>query len=297
MKNQINSWRPVAPLRTFVLVLVLTFAAEGSIMLMLPYLPHWATTRQVQGLVDATILTFIMAPVIWWLVVRPLRHLAEYRGKLLHAFLQAQEEERSRIARDLHDEIGQQLTALLVGLGTVEVAPDLPSAQKLARDLRKVGATAHEEVRRLASGLRPGVLEELGLIAAAERLCEDFEVAHGVSVRLQASATVMGALSLPAETSLYRILQESLTNIARHARAKSVEVTLTRAGDMVTLTVVDDGSGLPADTNQALVRSTSGLGLKSIRERAEMLRGDCIIRSVDSGGTMIQVTIPSSESV
>ncbi|WP_442482403.1 sensor histidine kinase [Aeoliella sp. SH292] len=297
MKNQIHAWRPIAPLRTFVLVLVLTFAAEGTIMLMLPFLPPWATTRQVQGLIDATILTLIMAPVIWWLVVKPLRHLAEYRGELLHGFLQAQEEERSRIARDLHDEIGQQLTALLVGLGTVEAAPDLPSAQRLARDLRQVGATAHQEVRRLASGLRPGVLEELGLIAAVERLCEDFEVFHGVPVRLEASATVSGSLSLPAETSLYRILQESLTNIARHAQAKSVEVKLARVGDMVELSVVDDGRGLPADTNQALARSSVGLGLKSIRERAEMLRGDCIIRSADSGGTMIQVTIPLSESV
>ena len=105
----------------------------------------------------------------------------------IHCF-ESQEQERSRIARDLHDEIGQQLTALLVGLGTVESAKDLQSAQQLAHDLRKVGATAHEEVRRLVRGLRPGVLEELGLAAAIERLCEDFEQVHGVTVRLEAPA-------------------------------------------------------------------------------------------------------------
>ena len=290
-----TAWAPLAPLKVFALMLAMTFAVEGSIMLLLPFLPTWTRARPFQGFLDASILTLVMAPVVWLLVVKPLRRLSESRGELLHALFQAQEEERSRIARDLHDEIGQQLTALLVGLGTVEAAHDLPSAKKLAHDLRQVGATAHEEVRRLASGLRPGVLEELGLVAAVERLCEDFEQVHGVAVRLETSASI-GALSLPAETTLYRILQESLTNVARHAQANSVDVRLVRTGDMVTLFVADDGRGLQADSNASPRSGTFGLGLKSIRERAEMLHGDCTIRSADSGGVSLEVRIPALEN-
>ena len=262
-------------------------------MLLLPFVPSWSRTSLIQGLADASILTLVMAPVLWLLVVKPLRRLSESRGQLLHSLFDRQEQERARIARDLHDEIGQQLTALLVGLGTVESAKDLQSAKQLAHDLRQIGGTAHEEVRRLARGLRPGVLEELGLVAAIERLCEDFEQVHGVTVRLKVSAAANGKLSLPVETSLYRILQESLTNVARHAHANSVNVTFTRTGDMVTLTVEDDGRGMH-DTSYGL--STPGqrsLGLDSIRERALMLQGKCIIRDAESGGLLVQVTLPA----
>jgi signal transduction histidine kinase len=221
--------------------------------------------------------------------------LSESRGQLLHSLFERQEQERARIARDLHDEIGQQLTALLVGLGTVESAKDLQSAQQLAHDLRKVGGTAHEEVRRLARGLRPGVLEELGLIAAIERLCEDFEQVHGVTVRLKIPAAADKKLSMPVETSLYRILQESLTNVARHAQANSVNVTLARTADMVTLTVEDDGRGMHDTSYGMSSPGRRSLGLDSIRERALMLQGECIIRDAEGGGLLVQVTLPATK--
>jgi two-component system sensor histidine kinase UhpB len=291
-----TAWTPLAPLKVFVLVLLTTFAVEGCIMFLLQYLPHWWRTQLAQGFIDASILTLVMAPIIWWLVVKPLRRLSDSRRELLYAFLEAQELERSRIARDLHDEIGQQLTALLVGLGTLECTPDLLAARKLAHDLRQVGATAHEEVRRLARGLHPGVLEDLGLVAAVERLCEDFEQAHGVGVQLEASATI-GLLPLSLELTLYRILQESLTNVARHAQASSVKVSLDRIGKMITLSVADDGRGLQGDPNELSKPGNLNMGLKSIRERAEMLHGDCFIRSVDRGGTLIEVRVPLLEEV
>ena len=260
-------------------------------MLLLPGLPNWMRNPLVQGVLDAAILTLVMAPVIWWLVVKPLRRLSESRGQLLHSLFQAQEQERSRIARDLHDEIGQQLTAILVGLGTVESAKDLQSARQLANDLRKVGATAHEEVRRLARGLRPGVLEELGLVSAIERLCEDFQQLHGVAVRLEVPEASFGKHSLPVETSLYRILQESLTNVARHAQASSVDVTLTRSGNLITLSIADDGCGMKSDSEVQFSHERRSLGLESIRERAEMLHGECLIDSAAQGGVLIQVTV------
>jgi signal transduction histidine kinase len=289
-KLPITDWTPRAPLRVFGLVLVITFAVEGAIMLLLSLLPSWSRATFAQGIIDASLLTLVMAPVLWLLVVKPLRQLSESRGQLLHSLFESQEQERSRIARDLHDEIGQQLTALSIGLGTVESAKDLQSAQQLAHDLRKVGATAQEEVRRLVRGLRPGVLEELGLAAAIERLCEDFETTYGVTVRLEAPAAADCAHSLPLETTLYRVLQESLTNVAKHAHATSVEVTLTRTGDMIRLSVEDNGQGM---RHTARGSTTSGQGLDSIRERALMLQGECTIRNSESGGSLIQVTIPA----
>ncbi len=286
-----TTWRPISSLWIFSLVLVSTFAGEVVIMLLLPYLPAWSKTPLIQGLLDASILTLVMAPAIWCLVVKPLRLLSDSRAHLLHSLFRAQEQERSRIARDLHDEIGQQLTAMLVGLATIESAKDLCSAQKMAHDLRKVGATAHDEVRRLASGLRPGVLEELGLVAAIERLCEDFHKLHGVAVRLNVPGTDFGKHSLAVEASLYRILQESLTNVARHAQASSVDVTLSRNGNLVTLSIADDGRGMKGSADERLSNERCKQGLESIRERAEMLHGECLIDTATQGGMLIQVTV------
>lgn len=263
-------------------------------MLLLPLLPTWSTAPLFQGMLDASALTLTMAPVIWWLVVKPLRQLSESRGKLLHFLFQSQEQERSRIARDLHDGIGQQLTALTVGLGTVESARDLSSAQKLAHDLREVGAAAHEEVRRIVRGLRPGVLEELGLAAAIERLCEDFQAVHGVTVRLQSSAAAIGRLPSPVEVSLYRILQEALTNVARHAQADVVRVALTRTGDSITVSIEDNGIGM-RDASGSSSTGRLRLGLDSIRERTQMLHGECTIQDADGGGTLVRASIPISE--
>jgi two-component system sensor histidine kinase NreB len=296
-KLPLTIWTPTSPLWIFGLVLAITFSVEGAIMLLLPFVPAWSRASLIQGLVDASILTLIMAPVLWLLVVKPLRQLSESRGQLLHSLFESQEQERSRIARDLHDEIGQQITALQVGLGSVESAKDLQSAQQLAHDLRKVGATAHEEVRRLARGLRPGVLEELGLAAAIERLCEDFENIYGVTVRLEAPAAAYCENSLPLETTLYRILQESLTNVARHAQASSVAVALTRTGDVITLCVEDNGHGIRDTARGSATPGRRGQGLDSIRERALMLQGDCTIRNAEGGGSLIQVTIPAPKKI
>jgi two-component system sensor histidine kinase UhpB len=279
------------PVSIFAIVLTATFTVEGAIMLLLPYLPAWSRTRLIQGVLDASLLTLIMAPVLWWLVVKPLRLLSESRGHLLHSLFHSQEQERSRIAHDLHDQIGQQLTALLVGLGTVESAKDLPTAQKLAHELRVIGVDTHDEVRRIVRGIRPGVLEELGLAAALERLCEEFEEIHGIEVRLTAPDAAVGTLPWTVQISLYRILQESLTNVAKHAQARSVDVALTRASDMVTLTIQDDGRGFH-ETGSA---GSSGMGLNSIRERARMVHGTCAIRAADGRGLLIQVTIPAQE--
>jgi two-component system sensor histidine kinase UhpB len=280
------------PLRVFALVMFVIFAVEGAIMLAFPVLPAWTRAPVVDGFLDASVLTLVTGPAVWWLAVAPVRRLLEARGELLHKMFRAQDEERARIARDLHDEIGQHLTALLVGLKTIESVPDLETAKVRARELRDLGAAAHEEVRRLARGLRPGVLEELGLEAAVCRMAEDFERMHETTVRVDVLPGACDGLSVAAETSLYRSLQEALTNAARHAEAEEIDIRLQRAGNSITLTVVDHGRGFRLDDPEESVGSADSLGLASIRERALMLGGQCTIRSELGRGTTVQVSIP-----
>jgi two-component system sensor histidine kinase UhpB len=291
-KSKPLSMASMYPLRVFAIVMSAIFAVEGAIMFALPELPAWAHTPLVEGLIDATMLTLAISPVVWWLAVVPIRRLFEARGELLHRLFRAQDEERCRIARDLHDEVGQQLTAILVGLKTIELAPDLESARIRARGLRHVGAAAHDEVRRLARGLRPGVLAELGLEAAVARICEEYERLHGTAIRLNVSPDACRGISPEIEMSLYRILQESLTNVARHAAATRIEVTLHRRGNAITLSVVDDGRGFPPSSQSDATSTGESFGLASIRERALTLGGKCLIQSHAQRGTSVQVSIP-----
>ena len=288
------SYLPLAaiyPLWVFALVMLVVFSVEGAIMLAIPALPAWTRAPVVEGILDATVLTLVTGPAVWWLAVVPIRRLFEARGELLHRLFRAQDEERARIARDLHDEIGQHLTALLVGLKTIESVSDLTTAKARACKLHGWAAIAHEEVRRLARGLRPGVLEELGLEAAVGRLCEDFGQTHGTTVQLDVASGAYAGLSPVVEISLYRILQEALTNVARHAAAAEVQVSLQRSDDWITLSVVDRGRGFPGERADSSTDEGT-LGLASIRERALMLGGTCSIRSDVGQGTTVQVSIP-----
>lgn len=261
-------------------------------MLLLPWLPEAWHDTLVEGLLDASTLTLVTAPAVWFLAVSPLRRLFEARGRLLRRLFESQEQERARIARDLHDGVGQDLTALLVGLRTIEEAGDLGTARTRARDLRELTSTAHSEVRRLARGLRPVILEELGLVSALERLAEDFQRTHGVEVTLLRDPTAKDRLEPATETALYRIVQEGLANVARHARAREVEVSLRQEGESLALSLRDDGRGFDADDLEALKGREGSFGLASIRERALMLGGACAVRARPGEGTTIEVRIP-----
>lgn len=281
-----------SPLRVFTLVLLLVFSVEGAIMLLLPSLPDGWHGALVESLVDASALTLIIAPAVWLLVVSPLRRLFEARGRLLRRLFESQEQERARIARDLHDGVGQNLTALLVGLRTIEEAGDLGTAGARARELRELASAAHGDVRRLARGLRPAALEELGLASAVERLCEDFQRTHGVEVTLDLDPPPAARLEPSAETAVYRIVQEGLANVARHAQAREVEVLLAQDGEHLVLSLRDDGRGFEASDLDGLRGREGGFGLANIRERALMLGGECAVRARRGEGTSIEIRIP-----
>jgi two-component system, NarL family, sensor histidine kinase DevS len=190
----------------------------------------------------------------------------------LRRMVEGQEAERRRLARELHDETGQALTSVLLGLKSVENAQDVPTAVAQLRDL--VVATL-QDVRRLAVELRPQALDDFGLVPALERLVDTFQEATGISVEFE-SRLGEGRLPSEVETTLYRIVQESLTNIAKHAGARRVSVLLLRKAKSVSALVEDDGHGFDPDGRH------TGIGLEGMRERLALLEGRL---DVESGGT------------
>jgi len=211
--------------------------------------------------------------------------------------LTAQEEERRRLARQLHDELGQTLTAAKLSLGMATQAAHAqaqvqPQAQELKERLVETGQLldrAIEETRALSHRLRPPLLDELGLVPALRWLVERFTGAEGLQVELEADEGEVGRLGPELEGLLYRAAQEALTNVVRHARATRARVELTRAEGRVRLTVEDDGQGF--DVGRALRRG-EGLGLQGLRERAALAGGTLRISSRPGTGTRLTLEVP-----
>ncbi|SCY04874.1 two-component system, NarL family, sensor histidine kinase UhpB [Streptomyces sp. 136MFCol5.1] len=197
--------------------------------------------------------------------------------------LSAQEAERHRIAQELHDEIGQTLTAVLLELK--RVADHVPPAVR--EELHQVQETTRaslDEIRRIARRLRPGVLEELGLTSALKALANEF-TGSAMTVRHQIDAD-LPPLSRDTELVLYRVAQESLTNAARHAGARRVELTVRRTPAGVELRVRDDGRGING--------APEGAGISGMRERALLIGADLSLDAARDGGTEVRLTVPTS---
>jgi signal transduction histidine kinase len=201
----------------------------------------------------------------------------------LRRVVEGQELERRRLARELHDETGQALTSILLGLRSVEDASD--PEQALA-DLRELVVRTLQDVRALAVQLRPKALDDFGLAAALERLVQTFAEASGVRVELEAR---LGDRRLPSEveTTLYRIVQEALTNVVKHAGATSVSILLVRREGAAMLVIEDDGRGFEVGNERA-----DGLGLAGMRERVALHDGRLTVESAPNGGTTLAVEVP-----
>jgi signal transduction histidine kinase len=205
------------------------------------------------------------------------------------------EEERTAIAREIHDVLGQALTALKMDVTWIGArAPaDAPAAlrQKLSAMSGLIDDTI-VTVRRIATSLRPGVLDDLGLAAAVEWQTQEFEQRTGIPCTLRTH--VDDAAFDPAmSTALFRILQESLTNVARHSRAHLVAVTLEHSGTDVVLEVRDDGIGItPADAANA-----RSIGLAGMRERALLVGGRLLISGTEGAGTTVRVRVPRRDAI
>ena len=217
---------------------------------------------------------------------------AEVRARLLDQVIAAQEDEQRRIARELHDETGQSLTSLLVGLRALEDASPGDVARRQAADLRKIALRTLDEVRRLARGLRPSALDELGLVAALESQAAELGQARGLTVDVQTRGLDGERLPPPVETTLYRIIQEALTNVVKHAGARAVDVVVRRQAGAAQAIVTDDGCGFDVETALRAPGAWTHLGLHGMRERAALLDGAVTIESAPGEGTTIYVRIP-----
>jgi signal transduction histidine kinase len=219
-----------------------------------------------------------------------LRASREHLRRLARQVVTAQEVERRRISRELHDEAGQALTALKINLAMIQAG--LPEElsdkrQQLAEAVETTDRTM-EQIRRLAHGLHPPVLDKFGLGAAAEGLCDDFAARTPLQVELKLEP--LPPLDDQCAISLYRVLQEGLTNAARHAEAETVGVTLGQENGVITLAINDDGRGFdPGDGGAA---AQSGMGLAGMQERIELLGGRLEIDSAPGRGTRILARVP-----
>lgn len=222
-----------------------------------------------------------------------LREKEAMRGDLLRRLIGAQEEERKRLARELHDESGQALTSLLLGIRLVENSTTLEQAREIASGMRGTVSQTLEEVHNMALELRPSALDDLGLVAALRRYAQSSPTRLGIEVDLVTAGMDGQRLPLAVETALYRIAQEALTNVARHSGAGGASVLLERRGDSVVLMVEDEGAGfdLAAVTSARRRR----LGLYGMEERASLVGGRLLVESAASAGTTVRVEVPLKE--
>ncbi|MGZ4338330.1 MAG: HAMP domain-containing sensor histidine kinase [Gaiellaceae bacterium] len=200
--------------------------------------------------------------------------------------LAAQEAERLRIARGLHDEVGQVLTGVLLQLDALAEA-DPESGRRRADEARDAIRHALEEVRRIAQELRPELLEHLGLVSALTELSRTFADQSGISVERRFAGD-LPSLSEEAELAIYRVAQESLTNIARHAQANRVEVILEPGADSAILRVIDNGRGI---TDVEALNGSGGL--RGMRERAVLVGGAFAVKPGRQGGVEVRLEVPA----
>jgi signal transduction histidine kinase len=212
------------------------------------------------------------------------------RQVLLQQLATNQEEERHRIARELHDQMGQHLTAFSLGLkslkdGTPEPSPAHQSLQKLLNLAELMG----KEVHRLALELRPTALDDLGLHTALVNYVEVWSESCGTEVDFQSTGLDGGRLLPPLETALYRVVQEAMTNVLKHAQAKRVNLILHCSADQVSAVIEDDGLGFDSET---ALKATGRLGVLGMQERLALVGGTLTIESTPNNGTTVFARIP-----
>ena len=249
--------------------------------------------REILLLIGALLAATALAGA--WMVVTNRRAFDDVAGlsaqlrTLSWRTLRLQEDLQRSIARELHDDFGQILTAIGTLLGRARRRAATPDA--LAEELDGVRAVAQQTLDRIRTRsrwLHPGVLDDFGLLKALEHFTGEFEQQSGVRVRMSVTGAV-DAIGDDCAIHVYRIVQEALSNVARHAKSSEAMLRLTRTADALELDVEDRGVGMPPDVD---ARATRGLGLISMRERAELMGGALALTRPEAGGVLLRVRIP-----
>lgn len=218
---------------------------------------------------------------------------AKVRREMLSEILTAQEMERARVSRDLHDDVGQALTSVLLALRLVESSlasseVDLDDARRRTEDVRDLVADALRGARQLAFDLRPTVLDDIGLLAALERLALDMTARGDATIELATDGLTDARLPADVETVVYRVVQEALTNVLRHAGAATASVTVIVTEGRVRALVEDDGVGFDPVTTP----TRGHLGVNGMAERADLMDGTLQLSSTPGAGTTIVLDVP-----
>lgn len=226
-------------------------------------------------------------------LIRELESRSRRLAALSARVTQAQEEERARIARELHDGLGQALTAVKLDLSAVgrQLGPEATATRRRVVDARRLIEESLNELRHLVFDLRPAVLDNLGLGAALESYARDWQDRTGISITVEAER-FESRLPLDTETALYRICQEALTNIAKHAQASRAVVRVERMEERVEVVVEDDGVGFEVAASTENDNGSMGVGLLSMERRAAELGGVFHIESAPAKGTRIRASVP-----
>jgi signal transduction histidine kinase len=204
--------------------------------------------------------------------------------------LEVQELERRRVAMELHDELGQSLTAIKINLQLSARLKDQAQADLNLESIRIV-EDALQQVRRLATTLRPSMLDDLGLAPALNWMAEQSATRGGFSVNFH-HVRAQARLAPDIETACFRIVQEALTNITRHAQAQRVEISLRREADEMVLCVQDDGRGFDTEAMRQRAQQGASLGVLGMQERAHLIGGQLTLRSVPGNGCLVQLRCP-----
>lgn len=220
-----------------------------------------------------------------------LKRKEEMRAQLLSKVIGAQEEERKRIARELHDETGQALTSMMVGLRFIEDSTNTTQIREKTAELRALAGQTLDEVHHLATELRPSLLDDLGLFAAIQRYIKEYSAKMNINVDCHVSGLDEQRLPSEVEVAVYRIIQEALTNIAKYAETNNVSVVLRYRDSSLVAIIEDDGKGF--DVNSVMTSADGKrLGLFGMYERASLIGGNLTIESQPGAGTTVFLEVP-----
>ena len=216
--------------------------------------------------------------------------------RISRGVLRLQEEERSRISRDLHDGIGQLLTALKIQLELLErEAAGIPQVAARIASSREIAETALAEVRQLSHVLRPQMLDDLGLEPTLRWLARTFQKRTGIAVEVAFEGLALRP-DPDLETLVYRVVQEALTNVARHSGASAATVTLSRDTSRLLVRIEDAGSGFQPDAPRSASEEEASFGVRAMRDRVEFMNGRFTIRSAPGKGTVVQAELPLGDA-